>query len=826
MLLAQPALAAKRVALVIGNSAYQNVVKLTNPSNDAEVMAATLKGAGFDLVELKRDLKVVELRRALRDFSDRSRDADIAVLYFAGHGIEIDGTNYIIPTDALLERDIDAFDEAIPLDRLLTVIEPAKRLRLVILDACRDNPFSKIMKRTSASRAIERGLARVEPIGANTLVAFAAKAGSTAADGDNKNSPFTAALIKYLPRPGLDLRKAFGFVRDEVLRTTNNRQEPFLYGSLGGEDLALVELAAPARDSEAEIRRAYELALQISTPDVWASFIATYPHSFYSELAKAQRRKLTEETARSGAAEEQARTAADKAAAAKAADAKAADAKAADAARAVEQARLAAEKKVREDAVRAAEAKAAEQKAAEVERARRVTEAKAQEQARLAAEQVAKARAAEEAKAAEQARLAAEKKAREEQAAKVAEAKAKAAEDARAAEQVRLAAEKRAREDAAKAAESKAAEQRAAEAERTRQLAEAKAQERTRLAAEQTAKAAEDAKAAEQARLTADKKAREDAAKAIEAKAIEAMAAEQRAAEAERARQLAEAKAQEQTRLAAEQAAKAKAAEDARAAEQARLAAEKKAREDAAKAAEARVAEAKAAEAKVAEQKAAEAERARQLAEQAKAATDDGKAGDTKAATQLAALSPDVDGAAKPAQQTASDIPRLLQGELRRVGCLKAEVTGAWNDAAQRSLQLFNKNAGTKFDVKLASLDALDAVRGRPVRVCPLICEHGFRPSGEDCVRITCGAGFELGDDNTCVRVRAKQPARREAPPVAAKPPAERPTAAEPGPSGTPGQKRSVKDVEALWAKCSNNGRTGRNNRTFNGVNACVMRGM
>ncbi|WP_371449376.1 caspase family protein [Bradyrhizobium sp.] len=299
MLLAQPALAAKRVALVIGNSTYQNVVKLTNPSNDAEAMAATLKGAGFDVVDLRRDLKAVEMRRALRDFSDRSRDADIAVLYFAGHGIEIDGTNYIIPTDALLERDIDAYDEAIPLDRLLTVIEPAKRLRLVILDACRDNPFKKNMKRTVVSRSIERGLARVEPAGSNTLVAFAAKAGSTAADGDSKNSPFTTALIKYLPRPGLDLRKAFGFVRDDVLKATNNRQEPFLYGSLGGEDLALVEAAAPVKDAEPEIRRAYELALQISTPDVWASFIATYPHSFYSELAKAQHRKLMEDAARS-----------------------------------------------------------------------------------------------------------------------------------------------------------------------------------------------------------------------------------------------------------------------------------------------------------------------------------------------------------------------------------------------------------------------------------------------------------------------------------------------------------------------------------------------
>jgi uncharacterized caspase-like protein len=776
MLLAQPALAAKRVALVIGNSTYQNVVKLTNPFNDAEAMAATLKGAGFDVVDLRRDLKVVEMRRALRDFSDRSRDADIAVLYFAGHGIEIDGTNYIIPTDALLERDIDAYDEAIPLDRLLTVIEPAKRLRLVILDACRDNPFSKSMKRTTASRAIERGLARVEPGGSNTLVAFAAKAGSTAADGDNKNSPFTAALIKYLPRPGLDLRKAFGFVRDEVLKTTNNRQEPFLYGSLGGDDVALVEAPAPVKDGEPEIRRAYELALQISTPEVWASFIATYPHSFYSELAKAQHRKLMEEAGRSTAAQEQARIATDKAA----------PARSAEAARVAEQARLATEKKTREDAARAAEAKAAEQKAAEVERARQIAEAKTQEQARLA-EQAAKAKAAE-----------------------------KAAEQAKVAEHARLVAENKAREDqAAKAAEAKAVELRAQEAERGRLLAEARAQEQAK-------------RAAEQARLLAEK-AREDVAKAAEVKAAEVKAAEARAAE--RTRQLAEAKAQEQARLAAEQVAKSKAADDAKAAEQVRLAAEKKTREDAARVAEAKVAEvraaeAKAVEAKAAEQRAAEAERARQLAEQAKAGTDDSKARDPRAATQLAALSPEVESAAKPSQQAASDIPRLVQGELRRVGCLKGEISGSWNDAAQKSLQLFNKNAGTKFDVKLASLDALESIRVRPARVCPLICEHGFRPSGEDCIRISCEAGYELGDDNTCERVRPKRPARREAPPVAAKPPAERPAATEPAPSGTPGQKRSVKEVEALWAKCSNNGHTGRNNRTFNRVNACVMRGM
>ena len=194
LLVCEPALAEKRVALVLGNSAYRNVAPLANPVNDSAKIAATLKDAGFDVVDSRRDLPAAETRRALRDFADRSRDADIAVVYYAGHGIEVDGANYLIPVDAKLERDTDVYDEALSLDRILIAIEPAKKLRLVILDACRDNPFTRTMKRTVASRAIGQGLAKVEPTSPNVLIAYSAKAGSTAADGDGKNSPFTAAL--------------------------------------------------------------------------------------------------------------------------------------------------------------------------------------------------------------------------------------------------------------------------------------------------------------------------------------------------------------------------------------------------------------------------------------------------------------------------------------------------------------------------------------------------------------------------------------------------------------------------------------------------------
>src|SRR3979490_3080331 len=151
LLVCQPAFAEKRVALVFGNSAYQNVAPLPNPANDSAVIAAGLKDAGFDVVDSRRELPALETRRALRDFADRARDADIAVVYYAGHGMEVDGTNYLIPVDAKLERDTDVYEERLSLERVLLAVEPAKQLRLVILDACRDNPFAKNMKKTLAS---------------------------------------------------------------------------------------------------------------------------------------------------------------------------------------------------------------------------------------------------------------------------------------------------------------------------------------------------------------------------------------------------------------------------------------------------------------------------------------------------------------------------------------------------------------------------------------------------------------------------------------------------------------------------------------------------
>jgi hypothetical protein len=293
-LCAGEALADKRVALVVGNSSYQNASKLTNPVNDANAMAEMFRKAGFDVVEAKLDLGNLEFKRMAREFTSLARDADVAVMYFAGHGIEVNGTNYLLPVDAKLATDFDVEDEALSLDRLVRALEPAKRLRLIILDACRDNPFVRTMQRGVASRQVTSGLAKVEPTTSDTLIAFAAKAGSTADDGRGANSPFTAALLKNLAVPGRDIRIALGYVRDEVVRATGNKQEPFVYGSLGGATVTLVpekKIALPPVTG-IDPRRDYEFAERVGTKEAWDSFLSVHTSGFYSDLARAQRDKV------------------------------------------------------------------------------------------------------------------------------------------------------------------------------------------------------------------------------------------------------------------------------------------------------------------------------------------------------------------------------------------------------------------------------------------------------------------------------------------------------------------------------------------------------
>lgn len=235
-----------RIALVIGNSAYRNVPALTNPGRDANAVAAALRASGFRTVQLQSDLTRETLTTALHKFASEADRADWAVVYYAGHGIEVNGTNYLIPTDATLAIDRDVEFEAVPLDRVMSAVGGAKRLRLVLLDACRDNPFANKMKRSVGTRSVGRGLASVEPE-AGTLVVFAAKAGQVASDGTDGNSPFVASLVKRMSTPGLEVRRLFDYVRDDVLDATRRQQQPFSYGSLPGSEDYYFRAAAARR---------------------------------------------------------------------------------------------------------------------------------------------------------------------------------------------------------------------------------------------------------------------------------------------------------------------------------------------------------------------------------------------------------------------------------------------------------------------------------------------------------------------------------------------------------------------------------------------------
>jgi hypothetical protein len=225
------------VALVIGNGAYRSVPALPNPPNDAADIAASLERLGFSVQRLT-DARYNGMRRALLDFNRRARSAHMAVVFYAGHGMEVGGENWLIPIDAELKTDTDTEHEAISLKTVMSTVDGASKLGLVILDACRNNPFTVTMQRTVRMRAVARGLVRIEPTG-NVLVAYSAKDGTTAAEGSTRNSPFSAALLRHLETPGLEINFLFRRVRDDVMVATRNEQQPFTYGSLSQEEIYL-----------------------------------------------------------------------------------------------------------------------------------------------------------------------------------------------------------------------------------------------------------------------------------------------------------------------------------------------------------------------------------------------------------------------------------------------------------------------------------------------------------------------------------------------------------------------------------------------------------
>jgi uncharacterized protein YecT (DUF1311 family) len=297
---------AHRAALIIANSNYRNVSSLPNPINDAKLIAAILKRTGFadSDIALYQDLGYDQMRRALLAFKRQAAGAEVAVIYFAGHGFG-GAENFLIPIDAEMRSWNELREEAWSQRAFEDAVSVASGLKLVILDACRNDPSRGRMSSVPSTRGIDRGLRSVEPE-AGVLVAYSAKHGTVAQDGPaGGNSPFAAALAKHLVTPGEDIRFIFGGVRDEVLKVTASEQEPFLYGSLGHEHIYLIppsggpretptinQPSAPQLPAWPEAAIAWGVVQNTNSEAVLSEFISKFGDTPYGGFAKARLREL------------------------------------------------------------------------------------------------------------------------------------------------------------------------------------------------------------------------------------------------------------------------------------------------------------------------------------------------------------------------------------------------------------------------------------------------------------------------------------------------------------------------------------------------------
>ena len=312
-LTAHPTRASDRVALVIGNADYAHVPRLANPLNDAGDMGAALARLGF-AVTILENTGYQDMRRGLQEFMRAASGAAMAVVFYAGHGIEVDKRNFLVPVDARFRTDGDIKYEAVPLDLVVDTLEGVTGLRMVILDACRDNPFLADMERVGSTRTIGRGLARVETSGEMLVVAYAASDGTVALDGKGRNSPYTEALLAHLEEPGLELGLMFRKVSEAVRKTTGNDQQPVTYDNLPSAGIYLAGLPPPPKPDPAPgpapdpgdnggtgpAAQAYEAAKQLGTPEAFEAFAKHYEDSFYAALARGQIARLTDPEANGG----------------------------------------------------------------------------------------------------------------------------------------------------------------------------------------------------------------------------------------------------------------------------------------------------------------------------------------------------------------------------------------------------------------------------------------------------------------------------------------------------------------------------------------------
>ena len=308
--------AESHVALVIGNAAYETAAPLNNTINDAEDIANKLMDIGYD-VDVEIDASFQDMRVALRDFARKSRKAEIALLYFAGHGIEVNKHNFLVPVDADLVSVDEVEFQAIPLHHLTHAVSGAKELSVVMLDACRDNPFLKSMQREASNRSVgSRGLAKFEVKNQQSIVSFAASEGEVASDGAGRNSPYAAAILTHLAKPNLEVNWFFRHVREDVLNSTRNQQEPASYNKLSTKALFLHpagkmpdgvipevsprnDTAEPSPDPRSQkLMEAKALWQDIKTIDdiaILEDFAKAYSGTFYAQMALRRVKSLKEE---------------------------------------------------------------------------------------------------------------------------------------------------------------------------------------------------------------------------------------------------------------------------------------------------------------------------------------------------------------------------------------------------------------------------------------------------------------------------------------------------------------------------------------------------
>ena len=292
-LAASPAMADKRLALVIGNSAYKNAPTLKNPSNDAADMAAALERLGFDVIR-GVDLDYQGMRTSVRRFSEKLPGSDVALLFYAGHGLQVAGKNYLVPVDAQIETQADLDFGTIDLDLVLRGMEADTRTNIIFLDACRDNPLAANLTRRLGTRssAVSRGLAQVDTA-VGTLIAFSTQPGNVALDGEGRNSPFTSALLKTIEVPGLPLSDVMIDVRNDVLRTTARKQVPWDNSSLTGQFYFKPLPNAASGEKQEGVEVTFWNSIKDSkNPQLFEAYLRRYPNGSFSDIAKINAEQL------------------------------------------------------------------------------------------------------------------------------------------------------------------------------------------------------------------------------------------------------------------------------------------------------------------------------------------------------------------------------------------------------------------------------------------------------------------------------------------------------------------------------------------------------